>query len=217
MSDAIFPLLPGLTWNLTKTPMFNTKVMTSVNGRELRASFQSEPKYNITLAFEFLRQGNGRNELDQIEGFFLERRGAFDSFLLAVPEDDYVDRELLGVADGVRTVFPVFKTRGPHQQSLSHLKQVGAFVDPMWEKDAFSLMWASDGNKLMWSNLPAFTVVDGNLVFVTPPEAGTRIIYSSVFYYRCRFKDDELTFTNFMKNLWEAKKIELVGSLGNKV
>ncbi|MDI9753647.1 DUF2460 domain-containing protein, partial [Acinetobacter baumannii] len=41
MSDVLFPELPGLEWHLTKTPMFNTKCMQSVNGRELRASYQA--------------------------------------------------------------------------------------------------------------------------------------------------------------------------------
>lgn len=53
MSDAIFPELPGLEWDLSKAPMFNTKIMTSINGRELRASFQSFPKYEISLSFGF--------------------------------------------------------------------------------------------------------------------------------------------------------------------
>ena len=45
MSDVLFPELPGLEWDLTKTLMFNTKIMQSVNGRELRASYQAVPKY----------------------------------------------------------------------------------------------------------------------------------------------------------------------------
>ena len=45
MSDVLFPELPGLEWDLTKTPTFNTKIMTSVNGREGRGTYQGVPKY----------------------------------------------------------------------------------------------------------------------------------------------------------------------------
>lgn len=81
MSDELFPELPGLEWELTKTPIFNTKIMTSVNGRELRASFQAVPKYAFTMSFAFLRENKGRKELQKLQSFFEERRGAFDSFL----------------------------------------------------------------------------------------------------------------------------------------
>ncbi|MFX7792651.1 DUF2460 domain-containing protein, partial [Acinetobacter baumannii] len=89
MSDVLFPELPGLEWDLSKKPIFNTKIMESVNGRELRASYQAVPKYEISLSFGFLRESKGRNELQQLESFFLERRGEFDSFLFKMPEDCY--------------------------------------------------------------------------------------------------------------------------------
>ena len=66
MSDVLFPELPGLEWDLTKTPTFNTKIMTSVNGRELRASYQAVPKYEISISFAFLRESKGRNALQQL-------------------------------------------------------------------------------------------------------------------------------------------------------
>ncbi|EPO9608287.1 TPA: DUF2460 domain-containing protein, partial [Acinetobacter baumannii] len=36
-------------------------------------------------------------------------------------------------------------------------------------------------------------------------------------YYRCRFKDDTQQYVNFMHKLWKAGKVELIGSLGNKI
>jgi hypothetical protein len=71
VSDVLFPELPGLEWDLSKKPIFNTKIMESVNGRELRASYQAVPKYEISLSFGFLRESKGRNELQQLESFFL--------------------------------------------------------------------------------------------------------------------------------------------------
>jgi hypothetical protein len=64
VSDVLFPELPGLEWELSKTPIFNTKIMTSVNGWELRASYQAIPKYEISLSFGFLRESRGRTSLE---------------------------------------------------------------------------------------------------------------------------------------------------------
>ncbi|WP_171519326.1 DUF2460 domain-containing protein, partial [Acinetobacter proteolyticus] len=87
MSNELFPELPGLEWDLTKTPTFNTKIMTSVNGRELRASYQAVPKYEISMSYAFLRENKNRKEFQILESFFLARRGAFDSFLFKMPDD----------------------------------------------------------------------------------------------------------------------------------
>ena len=46
--------------------MFNTKIMTSINGRELRASFQASPKYEISLSYAFLRENKGRKEFREL-------------------------------------------------------------------------------------------------------------------------------------------------------
>ena len=55
MSNALFPTLVGLTWNNTKTPMFNTLVQRSVNFRELRGSFTSAPVYSFLLSLQLLQ------------------------------------------------------------------------------------------------------------------------------------------------------------------
>lgn len=46
---------------------------------------------------------------------------------------------------------------------------------------------------------------------------GESITVTGTFYYRCRFADDEQQYTNFMSKLWKAGKVEMIGSLGNKV
>ena len=106
MSDVLFPELPGLEWDLRKTPVFNTKIMQSINGRELRASFQAIPKYEISMSFAFLRESKGRQELQRLESFFLERRGSFDSFLFKMPEDHNFECTFVG--DGATTTFQLY-------------------------------------------------------------------------------------------------------------
>ncbi|AYX87976.1 hypothetical protein EGX84_16275 [Acinetobacter baumannii] len=213
MSDVLFPELPGLEWDLTKTPMFNTKIMQSVNGRELRASYQAVPKYQISMSFAFLRESKGRNELQQLEGFFLERRGSFDSFLFKMPEDNEFQCTFVG--DGVQTSFQLYKQINTTQIPLQHT-QAEQSEDPlMWSENASKPMW-SDPDDQMWL-LQFGITTNGLLQMPIPLAAGESITISGTYYYRCRFADDEQQYTNFMSKLWKAGKVEMVGSLGNKV
>lgn len=216
MSNAVFPLLPGLDWNLSKAPIFNTKVMSSVNGRELRASFTAVPKYQITLSFGFLRQ-DSRKELDQIEGFFLARQGSFDSFLLAVPGDSQLINYQLGIGDGVKTSYQVKRSIAGVDVPLQHIDSDIDVEMGMWNQTSSQLMWSETTSKLMWWQDSAASVSNGSIVFNSPPELGQVIYFTGTYYYRCRFKEDTQQYTNFMHNLWEVKKIEMISSLGNKV
>lgn len=213
MSDVLFPELPGLEWDLTKTPMFNTKIMQSVNGRELRASYQAVPKYQISMSFAFLRESKGRKELQQLEGFFLERRGSFDSFLFKMPDDNEFQCTFIG--DGVQTSFQLYKQINTTQIPLQHT-QADQSEDPlMWDEVASKPMW-SDPDDQMWL-LQFGITTNGLLQMPIPLAAGESITISGTYYYRCRFADDEQQYTNFMSKLWKAGKVEMVGSLGNKV
>ena len=50
-----------------------------------------------------------------------------------------------------------------------------------------------------------------------PLNEGEMMSVSGTYYYRCRFADDEQQYTNFMSKLWKANKVDMIGSLGNKV
>ena len=213
MSDVLFPELPGLEWELSKTPIFNTKIMTSVNGRELRASYQAIPKYEISLSFGFLRESKGRNELQQLESFFFERRGAFDSFLFKMPEEHEFKCTFTG--DGETTNFQLHKQMYTSQIPLAHTQEFESEDPLMWADDLDQPMW-SDLDAQMWETQYEITK-DGMLILPVPLAEGDTLQVIGTFYYRCRFADDEQQYTNFMSNLWKANKIEMIGSLGNKV
>lgn len=217
MSNVLFPELPGLEWDTSITPMFNTKIMTSINGRELRASFQAAPKYEISLSYAFLRENNGRKELQKLQGFYLDRRGAFDSFLFKMPEDNEFNCTFIG--DGTTTTFQLYKDMYTSQLPLSNTEeQIAAEVDPnMWNQTPSKTMWNTNQDKLMWNNATAQITSDGKYVLSQPIEEGVEVTVKGTFYYRCRFKDDTQQYVNFMHKLWKAGKVELIGSLGNKI
>lgn len=213
MSDVLFPELPGLEWDLRKTPVFNTKIMQSINGRELRASFQAIPKYEISMSFAFLRESKGRQELQRLESFFLERRGSFDSFLFKMPEDHNFECTFVG--DGATTTFQLYKQAYNLKIPILHTESLGKVL--MWNANDQTLMWSTDDQTLMWSNDFYQITNDGRVVFNRLLAVGESITISGTFYYRCRFKDDAQEYTHFMAKLWKASKVEMIGSLGNKI
>lgn len=216
MSDELFPELPGLEWELTKTPIFNTKIMTSVNGRELRASYQSVPKYEFTMSYAFLRENKGRKELQILQSFFEARRGAFDSFLYKAPDDNEFNCSFVG--DGVTTTYQLYKSQGLAQVALGNTLEDTQPSNPdMWNQIESKGMWATVEQKPMWSADTVGVTKNGKIVLSEPLVDGQKIHISGTYYYRCRFKDDEQQYTHFMSKLWKASKVEMIGSLGMKI
>lgn len=217
MSNVLFPELPGLEWESSKTPMFNTKIMTSINGRELRASFQSTPKYEISLSYAFLRENKGRRELQQLEGFYLERRGAFDSFLYKMPDDNQFVCKFIG--DGTTTSYQLYKMMYDTPLPLGNTEEkIVQAIDPnMWNQTPVKSMWDANTSKRMWNTATAQITADGKYILSQPVEAGIELNITGTYYYRCRFKDDTQQYVNFMHKLWKAGKVELIGSLGTKI
>lgn len=193
MSDAIFPELPGLTWNREKNPEFNNIIQTAANGNEKAVMLWVYPKWYFKLSYECLRAGE-KKELEQIVGFFLQRRGNFDTFLYRDPNDYQVTNQPIGVGDGTT-------------KECQLARNFGGFIEPVWGV----------------INKPVITVggvsVDftfdtrGLIAFNAPPAAGDQIrVVSCDFYYRVRFVENIGQFNEFVAKLWEARSIEFVTS-----
>ncbi|HCN35922.1 MAG TPA: hypothetical protein DIS99_15205 [Acinetobacter johnsonii] len=205
MSDVLFPDV-CIGYDFVKKPMFNTKIMTSVNGRELRASYQAVPKYEISLSLPILRES--KREIQKIEDFFIDRRGAFDSFLFKMPMDNEYDCTFVG--DGQTDTFQLHKNGLP-------LGNTDVFIadDPlMWDEDLDQPMW-TDLNTRMWEMQYGISK-NGLLTLPVPLAEGDALNVQGTFYYRCRFADDGQAFTLFSYRLWKGE-VTLIGSLGNKV
>ncbi|MET3134612.1 uncharacterized protein (TIGR02217 family) [Oxalobacteraceae bacterium GrIS 1.11] len=198
MSDILFPTLPGLTWDVIWQPQFHTKVQSAVSGKEYRASLMANPLYKLTLNFEFLRHGP-RPELRQLLGFFLARRGSFDNFLYRFEDDCSVSNQPIGVADGRTKSFQLMRGFGAD------------FIEPVQNIDTV-LDVKIDG----LANVDYTRSATGMLTFAAAPAAGA-ITWSGAYFYRARFVDDEQDFEKFMKNLWKAKSVKLLASLGTRI
>ena len=193
MSNAIFPQYVGLAWGIHKAPTWSTAVLTAVSGKELRAAYYVRPKWKFSLTYEVLRADLVRAELQSVMAFFNLRMGRFDSFLFKHNSDSTVTDQPLGVGDGVTTVFPLLRSFG------GWTEQVG-YGDPT-------------AVKLNGVSIGAYTVTDNHttITMIAPPPAGVNVTWTGTFYYRMRFDKDAAEFEEFMQDLWNYKKIDMMG------
>ena len=107
MSNAVFPVLAGLDWNVIKTPVWKTRIQEAVSGKELRAALMSYPLWKFSLSYTVLRANAANAELQTLMGFFNARQGMFDSFLYTDPTDNSVANQSFGTGDGSTTAFQI--------------------------------------------------------------------------------------------------------------
>jgi uncharacterized protein (TIGR02217 family) len=191
---AIFPTLPGLSWSVTKQPRFATRIQRAVSGRELRALDQPNPIWSWTLSYSVLRDGGGYDELRTLMGFFLDRQGAFASFLFVDPADNGVTAQVLGTGDGGTAAFQLVRT-------------MGGFGEPITAPNSVAKVYV---NGVVQS--PSAYSVDadtGAVTFTTPPPAGEVVSADFTYYFRVRFADDTAEFENFMFQLWSLRQVKL--------
>ena len=200
MSNALFPTLAGLGWDVQKSPEFNTQVQRSVSLAELRGSFASTPLWNFKLHYDVLRADSLNAELQRLAGFFCSRYGSWDSFLFLDPDDGAATAVPFGTGDGTTTDFQLMRAQSYFSESVSNIGTAPSIYK--------ATVLQSSG----------YTVDSTGLVsFDTAPADGAALTWTGSYYFRCRFKNDMQEFNQFMRQLWEAQSVEFVGSLGVKI
>ena len=194
MSDAVFPSLPGLAWDVVKRPQFATIVQRAASGREVRAALWAAPIWEWDLTYDLLRD-DASDELKTLLGFFLQRQGAFDSFLFSDPSDNAVSGQALGIGDGANMSFQL-------------VRAYGGFVEPIQDLNGGASVRVDGVIKAT----PADYAIDGTglVSFVVAPANGAPVSADFAFYRRVRFKEDLGEFTNFAARLWQARQLTLV-------
>jgi uncharacterized protein (TIGR02217 family) len=201
---AIFPVLPGLGWSVTKTPRFAGRIQHAVSGREVRVLDQPYPIWTWTLTYALLRDkwdtrgagglGAGHDELRTIAGFFLARQGTFQTFLFDDPTDNTVAAQVIGTGNSITTTFQL-------------VRGMGGFAEPMTAPNAVSAIRFNGVHQD-----PAGYTVDGEtgrVTFTAAPPSGQIITADFTYRFRVRFADDSAEFENFMYQLWQLKQIKL--------
>lgn len=85
------------------------------------------------------------------------------------------------------------------------------------------LTQAAVGSAYIKTQAAPVTVTDyaldsiGRATFATAPLLNALLTWTGSYYWRVRFDDDRLAFHKMFKDLWELKKLPLIGSVMNKV
>lgn len=117
--------LPGLAFSVHKKPGFKTQIAEAASGVEIRNSITEMPRWDFELTYEFLEDRTGsESSLNTIVGFFLSRRGSFDSWLFKDPDDYLVVNGFCGNSDGVTTQFPFCRTKGDFVEIINQVDTV---------------------------------------------------------------------------------------------
>jgi uncharacterized protein (TIGR02217 family) len=193
MSNTVFPTFTGLKWGVVKVPMHKTGIKETPSGREFRTRYMTYPRYLYKLSYEVLRETVGFTELQQLIGLFNTHGGSFESFLFPDPDDNAVTAQVVGTGTGSATQFQLVRT-------------LGGFVEPVYAVNGSPSIYLdavlqSSGYTISSSGLITFTSAPGNGVVVT---------WTGSYYWRVRFVQDRTEFVQFLKQLWEARSVELI-------
>ncbi len=200
MSDVKFPCIQGLNWGCVMRPTFNTIKKKAASGKMTRAALWPEAIWEFDLTYEFVFDDPDRideeispyTDLDQIVWFFLDRNGGFDNFLYREPKFNCVEGLQLAVSDGTLT------TVQAQREIAGHLETIQAV-------DGIPTITGAAGPI-------AVTGVSntGLITLATPAPAGP-VLGSFNYLFRVCFKDDLHEYETFYENLYQLKKVSLIG------
>jgi uncharacterized protein YjbI with pentapeptide repeats len=106
VSSLIFPTsLPGLTYDVVRTPMWHTERQVALSGKRSTLAYMRYPLVHFELTFSVLRDDVSPSEIQQIVGLFNEVQGGYDTFLFSDPDFNSVNNAVFATTDGVSTSF----------------------------------------------------------------------------------------------------------------
>ena len=198
MSTAVFPSLVGMTLTRDRVPQWSTIIQESVSGKETRVARRQYSRTTWTLDFDLLRSDATNAELQNLMGFFDLRSGAFDSFLFTDNDDSSVTSQAIGNGDGVTVAFPLSRVYG----SNSDLVQAPNVISNVYLNGANQ---TSGWTASYWGS-----TAPGVITFASAPGVGVVVSATFTYYWPVRFADDKMTFSRFMNQMYEAKKVSLI-------
>jgi hypothetical protein len=133
VSNAVFPTLPGLAFNIARSPVWSTQVADSASGRQYTLSKRLYPLWHFKLPFEVLRAAGGWAEWQTLVGFINARRGRFDDFLYRDPRDYQVTAQQFGTGDGTTKDFQLTRS-------------LGGFVEPVYDLNGTPAIYKNAGD-----------------------------------------------------------------------
>jgi len=185
----VYPSLAGLTFPVTRTPIFKNLKTESVTGRVVTATYMQYPLFEFALSYDYLSAA----DLKLLEGLFVEMGGDLTGFYFdAGPGDDTVSAQGIGSGDGATTSFQLFQANP------------GTAV-PVDSSFGARTAYVNGGAVAATFESPS----PGWVTFVSAPANGAALTWSGQYYYKCRFKQGSQDFDEFMHLLYSTKSVIL--------
>jgi uncharacterized protein (TIGR02217 family) len=189
MSDYVYPVLDGLTFDVEKTPDFATIVQRSIGGNETRASYYYTSIKNWVLPYSFL----DITDYGIMVAFFEARKGAFENFLFSDTSENQAVLFVIGYGTGSEQHFQIDRmAEGTAYATNAYMPAPQIYLDGVLQSSGYSLSAAD------------------LITFTTPPANGVVISWSGNLYHRVKFVTDIIDLNEFMWQLWELKQVNLV-------
>lgn len=193
-SDEVFPALPGLRWSVRKSPMFRTQIQQALSGREFGVSYRQHPLFRYELSYEVLRDDVSA-ELTALMGFFMARRGRYESFRFWDPDANTVTGHKF--FHGYATLHGSYPLYGTY----------AGVSFPVFDPIAVQIR---SGNATSGPLIEHTVNTSGRVTLLGSPQGQEGLYWTGTYYQRVRFEEDEQEFEKFMEKLWRAQKVTLV-------
>ena len=223
VSNSIFPQLPGESWPTKRKPRFSTIASTASSGQQVRIPNYPFPltEFEVPINVMNLTQG----ELDDLWGFYVARIGAWDSFLFYDPSDNYTIQNasnvglsptsgqnfipgangILPAGDGSTKAFQLYRTKGRAMQPVFDINGITATLSPPIASP-YATVYVN-GNAVSQSG--NWTISNtGLLTFTSAPPDYATVAVDFSYFWRVHFADDDLEFSEFCLNLFEAQSVK---------
>ena len=202
---AVSAFLPTLrpAWPVGREPTWKTQKHEAISGKTTTLGLWTFPRRAFSLQFDVLQAVLPWQEWQQLESFFNAVMGGALPFFYQDPNDYTVTGQGLGTADGATALWPFVRTLpGP----ISFVEPIQAVNGATVNVYLDGVLQAVNTNYTLATTTPLGTTyaVEFNL----PPAAGQVITADFQFYWLCRFDDDTASFSNFMSQFFELKKLK---------
>lgn len=192
----------------------SSRVITAASGRETQLACAVYPRWAFTLNYggdSWLRDQTqnividptlaGFTELEQISGLFIACLGSYGEFYYSDPDDFSRSNQFVGIGNGSITTFPLTYSWGNGPFSPAMTIPVGGIQ---------TINAVYFNGVVQSSALYSLDATNTQLVFGSAPgtpSAGVFITIDFAFYFRCRFLDDQMNYSQFARNLWDNKEV----------
>lgn len=177
----IFPSLPGITFPVSRTAIWDTVRNDALSGKRVRFQNRSYPTYSWDVPFNgFLRSGAAFQEWQKLQDFLNNLYGGLGLFLYTDSNDNAATAQNFGTGDNVTTTF-----------QLVRQLPGGTFVEPVFFPNTLTQVTVGGTPTSSYVINPY-----GTITFNSVPAGGAVLAWTGTFYWGCRIDEDQTQFAN---------------------